>query len=44
VALAALDLLACIIAPRPAAFRGFRALTVDHPGAGRGFATNRLCS
>ena len=34
VALAALGLLARIITPWPAAFRGFDALTVDHSGAG----------
>lgn len=41
-ALAPLDLLARIIAARPAAFLGFDALAVDHPGAGRGFATRRF--
>lgn len=41
-ALAALGLLARIITPRPAALRGFDALAVDHPGAGRGFAACRL--
>jgi hypothetical protein len=33
-ALSALDLLARIKAPRPAAFRGFHALAVDHARAG----------
>ena len=42
VAFAALDLLASIIAPRTAAFRGFYALTVDHTGARRSLATLRL--
>ena len=42
VALAALGLFARIIAPRSAAFRGFDALAVDYPGAGRGFATGPL--
>ena len=44
VALAPLDLLACIIAARTARFCGFHALTVDHPGAGRCFAANYLSS
>ena len=33
-ALAAHDLLARVIAPWPAGFRGLHALAVDHPGAG----------
>ncbi len=37
-ALAALDLLARVIAARPAGFGGFDALTVDHPGTGRSLA------
>ena len=41
-ALAALDFLARILAPRPPAFGGFHALAVDHSGAGRGFAMGRL--
>ena len=40
-ALAALDLLARIIAPYSAAFRGLDALAVDHTGAGRGLAVLR---
>ena len=38
VALASLDLLARVIAPYSAPFRGFDALAVDHPGAGAGLA------
>jgi hypothetical protein len=38
VPLASLDLLACIVAPRPAALGGLDALAVDDPGARRGFA------
>lgn len=33
-ALAALELLTRVLAPRPAAFRGFDALAIDHSGAG----------
>lgn len=40
--LAALDLLARVIAPRPAAFRGFDALAVDHVRTERRLATIRL--
>ena len=42
VPLAALDLLACIVAPGPAALGGFDALAGDHPGAGRGLASHRF--
>lgn len=40
VALAPLDLLPCVIAPRPAAFRGLHTLAVDHSGAGRSLAAD----
>ena len=43
-ALASLGLLARVIAPWPATFRGFDALTVDHPGAGRSLTANRFAS
>ena len=36
--LPAFDLLACVITTRPATFRGFDRLAVDHTGAGRGFS------
>ena len=42
--LAALDLLARIVGPWPAAFRGFDALAVDHSGTGQGFTTIRLAA
>jgi len=42
VALASLDLLACVITPRPAGFRGFYALAIDDASAGRGLAAVRL--
>jgi hypothetical protein len=42
VALAAVDLLACILAPRPGRFLAFHALVADHPGTGRGVAPCRL--
>ena len=42
VALAPLDLLTRVVAPRSAGFRGFHALAVDHAGTGRGFAALRF--
>ena len=42
VALAPLDLLACIIAPWAAGFRGFHALAVDHASTGRSLAAHAL--
>jgi len=44
VTLAALDLLACVIARNPAAFRGFHTLTVDDAGAGRSLAALQFAS
>ena len=41
-ALAPVDLLAGVIAPDTAAFRGFRALAVDHAGARAGLAPLKL--
>lgn len=38
VALAPLDLFACIVTPRPAAFRDFDTLTVEYSGTGRRLA------
>jgi choline dehydrogenase len=40
--LPALDLLAGVKAPWPAAFRGFHALTIDHARAGRSLSARRL--
>jgi hypothetical protein len=44
VTLASLDLLACVVAARPAAFCSFHALAADHPGAGRCLAARRFAS